>query len=265
MCSQLTHEKLNVQWQALLAIEPRADEWFSEMHPKHSSLACDEWKRFRIMTTNVAESWNNAIKEARKLTIYALVKALYYKVVSYFDQRHMEIEKQAVEGEEFTKYVNNMMKKWKERATGHHVTRIDYNTWVFEVITRKHGLKGGNKYVVCLQDRTCSCNKWQTYQLPCYHVLACCASAGLQHTKFVSEWYKLENAKKVYLGKFQPIPDKKEWPLLGEFPIVVADENIPKKLGRRKSTRYKNETDYQGKGLHGNGSSLLKIGMNFKS
>ncbi|KAL8122031.1 hypothetical protein AgCh_018677 [Apium graveolens] len=204
MCSQLTHEKLIVQCQALLAIEPRADEWFSEMHPKHLSLACDEGKRFGIMTTNVAESWNNAIKGARKLPISARFKDLYYKVVSYFDQRHIEIEKQTLGGEELTKYANNMMQKWKDRTTGHHVTRIDYNTWYL--------------------------------------------SAGLQHTRFMSECYNLENAKMVYLGKFQPIADKKEWPLLGEFPIVVAEEDIPKKPGRRKFTRYKNEMDYQGKG-----------------
>ncbi|KAL8104176.1 uncharacterized protein LOC141679975 [Apium graveolens] len=160
----------------------------------------------------------------------------------------MEIEKQALEGEEFTKYANNMPKLWKERATGYHVTRIDYNTWVFEVITRNHGLKGGNKHVVLLQDRTCTCNKWQTYQVPCFHILACCASVVLQYTRFVSEWYKLENVKKVYLGKFHPIHDKKAWPLLGEFPRVVANEDIPKKPGRRKLTRYKSEMDYQEKG-----------------
>lgn len=128
-------------WQTLLATEPRADQWFSEMHPKHSSLACDKGKRFCIMTINVTESWNNAIKEARKLPISAFVKALYYNVISYLDQRHMKIAKQELKGEEFIKYAHNMMKKWKERATQRHVTKIDHDTWVFEVITRKHGLK----------------------------------------------------------------------------------------------------------------------------
>ncbi|KAL8114232.1 hypothetical protein AgCh_021186 [Apium graveolens] len=61
MYSQLTHEKLNVKWQALLATEPRTDEWFSEMQPKHSSLACDEGKRFGIMTKNMAKIWNNLL------------------------------------------------------------------------------------------------------------------------------------------------------------------------------------------------------------
>lgn len=85
MCNQLTMEKFNLHWSALLAVEHRADEWFSEIHPKHSALACDEGNRFGIMTSNMAESWNNTIKESRKLPFSALVKALYYKVVSYFE------------------------------------------------------------------------------------------------------------------------------------------------------------------------------------
>lgn len=35
MCNQLTGDKFNIHWRALLAVEPEADEWFSEIHPKH--------------------------------------------------------------------------------------------------------------------------------------------------------------------------------------------------------------------------------------
>ncbi|KAK1372415.1 hypothetical protein POM88_028608 [Heracleum sosnowskyi] len=60
----------------------------------------------------------------RNLPVVALVKALCYKVVSYFDQRRVEIQKQVVDGNEFTKYADKIMSKWKERATGHHVTKL---------------------------------------------------------------------------------------------------------------------------------------------
>ncbi|KAK1379308.1 hypothetical protein POM88_026052 [Heracleum sosnowskyi] len=35
ICSQLTDTKFNLHWNALWAVEPRADEWFSEIHPEH--------------------------------------------------------------------------------------------------------------------------------------------------------------------------------------------------------------------------------------
>lgn len=235
----------------MLLAEPRAEEWFGDINPKNTTLAYDEERRFGIMTTNIAESWNNAIKESRKLPISALVKALYYKVISYFDQRRHEIQKQVIDGNEFTKYANNIMNKWKECASGHHVTSIDRITWVFEVITIKRGQKGGKKQIVRLLERICTCNKWQIYQLPCSHVFACCASLGFEHKSFIGEWYKLETARKVYAGHFEPLPDKKAWPPLIGFPTVMHDdEDIPNKPGRRKSTRYKNEMDYQilGKG-----------------
>ncbi|KAK1400210.1 hypothetical protein POM88_010073 [Heracleum sosnowskyi] len=61
MYSQLTVDKFNLHWKTVMVVEPRAEEWFSEMYPKHSALSCDGGKRFGIMTTNMAESWNNAI------------------------------------------------------------------------------------------------------------------------------------------------------------------------------------------------------------
>lgn len=260
MCSQLTVAKSNLHWNALLAVEPRADEWFSEINPIQSTLAYDGGKRYGIMTTNMAESWNNAIKASRKLPITALVTSLFYKVVSYFDQRRVEIEKQSINGNEFTKHANQILAKWIKRASGHHVRLFDRNTLVFEVTTMKHGQKGGNKQIVQLHDHICTCNKWQTYHIPCSHVLACCANVGLQYTSFIDDCYKLENARKVYAGHFQPILNQSDWPSLIGFPLVLHDdENITKKAGRRKSTRYKNEMDYQalgkGKGTSCSGAS----------
>ncbi|XP_074342587.1 uncharacterized protein LOC141680192 [Apium graveolens] len=86
LCSQLTGTKFTLYWNALLAAEPRAQDWFADKPVKHWALAFDDGKRFGIMTTNFAESRNNVIKVARKLPITALVKSIFYKVVEYFDQ-----------------------------------------------------------------------------------------------------------------------------------------------------------------------------------
>lgn len=261
MCSQLTETKSNLHWNALLAVESGADEWFSEINPKQSTLVYDGGKRYGIMTTNMAESWNNAIKASRKLPITALVTSLFYKIVSYFDQRRVEIEKQAITGNEFTKHANKILGRGIKRASGHHVKLFDRSSLIFEVTTMKHGQKGGNKQIVHLNDYMCTCNKWQTFHIPCSHVLACCASVGIQHTGFIDDCYKLDNARKVYAGHFEPIPNQTNWPLLVNFPLVMHDnESITKKLGRRKSTRYKNEMDYQalGKGK-GSFSGILLL------
>lgn len=262
LCSQLTGPKFTLHWNALLAIEPRAERWFADKALKHWALAFDDGKRFGIMTTNIAESWNNAIKAPRKLPITALVKSIFYKVVEYFDQRRLEIERQSVDGNEFTKHATKILNRWKERASGHHVKVFDRETWVFEVTTMKRGQKGGNQQIVRLMERICTCNKWQTYHIPCSHVLACCANQNIQHTSLVSEWYRLDNARKVYATPFEPLPHEDAWPLLDGFPRVVPDdEKVTNTPGRKKSTRYKNEMDYQAsrrsKGSSGGTSSSV--------
>ncbi|KAK1401531.1 hypothetical protein POM88_001136 [Heracleum sosnowskyi] len=194
LCSQLTGHKFSLHWNALVAAEPRAQQ-------------C-------------------AIKVARKLPITTLVKSIFHKVVTYFDQRRLEIENQCVDGNEFTHHANKMLNRWKERASGHHVKLFDRDSWVFTVTTMKRGQKGGNEQIVRLMEGICTCNKW------------------------------LDNSRKVYGSTFEPLPDEDAWPLFDRFPMMVPDiENISNKQGRKKETRYKNEMDFQVSGRNKETSS----------
>ncbi|XP_074328219.1 uncharacterized protein LOC141666121 [Apium graveolens] len=159
LCSQITGPKFTLHWNALIAAEPRAQQWFDDKPLSHWSLAYDEGKRFGIMTTNMAESWNNEIKVGRKLPITALVKTIFHKLVAYFDQRRIEVEKQCVDGNLFTLHANKMLNRWKESASGHHGTVFDHDSWIFTVTTMKRGQKGGKEHIVHLMERICTCNK----------------------------------------------------------------------------------------------------------
>lgn len=246
LASQVQPKKFDLLWGQLLAVEPRAEQWFENNPLMKWSLAHDGQKRFGIMTTNHAESWNNAILDARKLPVTSLVRELFLKTVEYFDQRRMEIASQTIKGQIFTKYANKIMSRAMSRASGHHVKIFDRDTWLFEVVTRKVGLKGGNSHTVRILESTCSCGKWQTYRIPCSHLIACCAHVKMKYEGFVGEWYKLENVSRVYSGIFEPIPKKGEprWPMEIDFPKVIHDKDVEKKKGRRKSTRFQNAMDF---------------------
>ncbi|XP_074376849.1 uncharacterized protein LOC141718366 [Apium graveolens] len=185
LCRQLTGPKFSRHWNALVAAEPRVEEWFADKPLNRWALAFDEGQRFGIMTTNMAESWNSAIKVARKLPIAALVKTIFHKLVAYFDQRRIEVEKQCVDGSLFTLHANKMLNRWKERTSGHYVKVFDRDTWVFTVTTLKRGQKG-------------DC------------------------TSLVSKWYRLDNARNVYGSAFEPLPDENAWPLFDTFPKMGA-------------------------------------------
>lgn len=246
LATQVQPKKFDLLWDQLLAVEPKAAEWFEDKPLMKWSLAYDGGKRFGMMCTNHAESWNNPILEARKLPVTSLVRELFLKTVEYFDKRRVEIAAQSRNGQILTKYANTMLTRAVKRGSGHDVTLFDRNTWLFQVLTRKVGLKGGNTHTVRIQEGTCTCGKWQSYRIPCSHVIAACGHVRLNHDSFVGEWYRLENVSKVYDGVFEPIPSKGDprWPSEIAFPKVIHDNDVERKKGRRKSTRFRNEMDF---------------------
>ena len=52
--------------------------------------------------------------------------------------------------------------------------------------------KGNNIQIVKLKERTCTCNKWQSFGIPCSHVLAECAHARIDSWQFVDKHYRMD-------------------------------------------------------------------------
>lgn len=84
---------------------------------------------------------------------------MFGKVVEYFDARRVEIATQSLNGQVFTKYANMKLSRAITRASGHHVKLFDRDTWLFQVITRKDRLKGGNNHTIRIHKYTCTCGK----------------------------------------------------------------------------------------------------------
>ena len=98
---------------------------------------------------------------------------------------------------------------WEVKASGHSVTIFHQANEVFKVTIVVHGFhmdKGNNKQIVKLKEGTCSHNKWQSFGLPCSHVLVVCAYARLDNWHFVDSYYKIEKYAICYTPKFSLIP-----------------------------------------------------------
>ena len=52
------------------------------------TLAHDNGRRYRVMTTNFLECFNGVLKGVHRLPITAMVRFTYFKVNSYFDDCH---------------------------------------------------------------------------------------------------------------------------------------------------------------------------------
>lgn len=78
-------KKLYLLWEEFLTREPRATKLFENKPLLKWSLVYDEYRRFAIMITNHAESWNKAIFHPKKLLVTSPTKVLFHKTVEYFD------------------------------------------------------------------------------------------------------------------------------------------------------------------------------------
>ena len=88
------------------------------------ALSFDKGYRYGAMTTNVSECFNGVLKGARSLPIMAMVKYTWFKLNSYFDDRHNKSIAQLNSGQKWTKYALDIFMRNKAKAERHRVTRL---------------------------------------------------------------------------------------------------------------------------------------------
>jgi len=116
---------------------------------------------------------------------------------------------------------------------------------------------GGDKYqvagpfdqvVVDINQKTCTCRRWEITGMPCRHGVAAIwkAQVGTPES-FVDPVHKLETWKKVYNFKVFPLPGKSEWPK-SQIPTTITPPIHHKQVGRPKKKRKKSEVEGIDKG-----------------
>ncbi|KAI5650452.1 hypothetical protein M9H77_36457 [Catharanthus roseus] len=70
--------------------------------------------------------------------------------------------------------------------------------------------KGNNVYTLRLNNKSCNCEKWQTYTLPS-HVLAVCRENRSRTDTYVPEIYSRETYRRTYQVNFHPVLSENFW------------------------------------------------------
>ncbi|XVF63993.1 hypothetical protein PTKIN_Ptkin09bG0131600 [Pterospermum kingtungense] len=128
---------------------------------KRWARAFSPLRRYRFMTSNVAESLNFALRNARKFPVSTVLEFIRGLIQKWFHERG---EKAAERTEVLTEHVTKIMMFNKAYADFMAVKAI--SSYEFQV------LDGTRERFVNLQDRTCSCRKFQLDLLPCAHAIA---------------------------------------------------------------------------------------------
>ena len=88
----------------------------------------------------------------------------------------------------------------------------------------------------------CTCNKLETYNLLCSHVLAVCIMRHLPYERFVDPFYTSQSYASTYEHYFMPMIDKRSWPQYTGFELRHDPDQIRGK-GRPKTKSIANEMD----------------------
>ena len=101
----------------------------------------------------------------------------------------------------------------------------------------------GFRFIVNLQERTCSCRQWQVSRIPCKHALAFITSlSDAPIENYVDLYYSVEKFRVAYNQLIPARPDKYQWPK-SNHEFFMHPPLLTPVAGRPKNERHKGTSD----------------------
>ena len=175
--SATQERKFNATFELIENVNSDAHQYLKDVPKEKWALTFDKGYRYGAMTTNVFECFHGALKGARSLPITAMMKYTWFKLNSYFNDHRNKSIAQLNSGQKWTKYALDIFMRNKAKAEHHRVMRLSAQQQSYQVDTLHNPGSAGHgdhTYGVNLLQRTCTCQKWKLYKIPCSHVIAVC-------------------------------------------------------------------------------------------
>nr|XP_009629996.1 uncharacterized protein LOC104120039 [Nicotiana tomentosiformis] len=181
------------------------------------------------MTSNIVESINTALKDARELPVLPLLEYIRQLIKRW----NVTNQKNAIES--FT----NLGKKYDTMLMdnlelSHQMKVTPSTSYLYSVLDK------GKQRMVFLKDRTCSCRRFQLDELLCAHTWAILKYKYIDHIEYCSVYYTENYLLKTCKILIYPVPDESTW----KIPAKVLDEkvlppDVTKSIGRSRKGRCK--------------------------
>ena len=189
------------------------------------------------MTSNVAESLNAVLKEARELLIISLLEFIRTTLMTWF-----AIRRDAANSEtsSMSPKMREVVHQNFEKSVRYSVSRIDQ----YEYEIRADGLSG---FHVKLLERTCSCRAFDLLHLPCSNTIAAAVAEGVPIQGLMAPEYSVESWWMSYKGKIKPVPDVGDVFLLPEqiANLQLFPPETPRPRGRPKKKRIASSGEFK--------------------
>ncbi|XP_070052915.1 uncharacterized protein [Nicotiana tomentosiformis] len=113
------------------------------------------------MTSNIAESLNTVTKDARELLVAELLEYMRTLLERWTNEKLLNVKGT------FTYLGKKYNKELEDNRILSHKMRVRASTDYIQAV-----INGMKCFIVCLQNKRCSCGQFQLDELPCPHALA---------------------------------------------------------------------------------------------
>lgn len=156
----------------------------------HSKGRC-----FNIMDSNICESWNNVIREAREYPLICMLQYIRTTLMDWFATRRAQAED----------CPTTLAPRVQERVEENYQSAMSMSVkpicnFEFQVQERT-----GECFIVKLDESTCSCLEFQGLGISCAHAIAAAARLGVPTDSLAANGYFNELVKLSYEEKIYPI------------------------------------------------------------
>nr|XP_009795436.1 PREDICTED: uncharacterized protein LOC104242131 [Nicotiana sylvestris] len=171
------------------------------------------------MTSNIAESLNAVTKDARELPIFDLLESMWTLLERWTNEKLLKTKGTfTFLGSKFNKELENnrtLSQKLRVRASTDHIHTV---------------LDGVKRYIVCLENKKCSCGQFQLEELSCAHALAALRHKNETYENYCSPYYTRESLLRTYEIPVNPLPDESKW----NVPQHILDEVVNPPTGDKR-------------------------------
>ncbi|XP_013616821.1 PREDICTED: uncharacterized protein LOC106323215 [Brassica oleracea var. oleracea] len=170
------------------------------------------------MTSNVAETWNSVLRDAREYPVLSLIEYIRAKLMNWFAARR-DLER----GEEklLTPRVEEIVADNFERSGSLWVTIIAEGE--YEVRDKQ-----GATFHVNLTHKTCTCNEFQALKIPCMHAIAAATRYKIRIDSLVDDCYSRTTYRAAYSKIINPVVEYESIEILSsDNPVSEIEINPP--------------------------------------
>jgi hypothetical protein len=188
---------------------PAVAKWIHDSEPAHWATAYFKGARFGHLTSNVAESINAWILEAKELPILDMFEKIRWQLMKWFSERR---EASSTMTGPLVPRVANLISANVRKARRYQVLKASHTE--FECVSSN----GTN--ITDVEKETCTCRAWQLLGYPCAHAAAVLLFMHRSPQNFAHACFSLESYQSMYAMVIHPVPDKTYWSSFVDMAII---------------------------------------------